>query len=193
MADKLIGELPGISYLDSGSLFVAEQNGQAVKVSGKQLTDFANVETEEKLVEIRQKASQAEISASNAVESATAAASSERNAKSSEINAKASEESAKASKIASKDSETAAQNWAEFAQAQAESVTVPAAEGVYNIVIQDRVVTDNRYALIVENGVLKLLCVKNTVNAATPTLIDNTSGVSWKLAVENGRLLIEEV
>ena len=45
MADKTIGELPGISYLDAGSLFVAEQSGQAVKVSGKQLTDFSNVET----------------------------------------------------------------------------------------------------------------------------------------------------
>lgn len=45
MADKTIGELPGISYLDAGSLFVAEQQGEAVKVTGKQLTDFSNVET----------------------------------------------------------------------------------------------------------------------------------------------------
>lgn len=45
MADKTIGELPDISSLDADSLFVAEQRGQAVKVSGKQLTDFSNVET----------------------------------------------------------------------------------------------------------------------------------------------------
>ena len=45
MADKTIGELPSVSYLDAGSLFVAEQSGQAVKVTGKQLTDFSNVET----------------------------------------------------------------------------------------------------------------------------------------------------
>lgn len=45
MADKTIGELPAISSLDASSLFVAEQSGQAVKVSGKQLTDFSNVET----------------------------------------------------------------------------------------------------------------------------------------------------
>lgn len=45
MVDKVIGELPGISSLDATSLFVAEQSGQAVKVSGKQLTDFSNVET----------------------------------------------------------------------------------------------------------------------------------------------------
>ena len=45
MVDKVIGELPAISSLDATSLFVAEQSGQAVKVSGKQLTDFSNVET----------------------------------------------------------------------------------------------------------------------------------------------------
>lgn len=86
-----------------------------------------------------------------------------------------------------------AKYWAGFAQAQAESVNVPAAEGVYNVVLQDRAVSADRYALIVENGVLKLLGVKDTVDAATPTLIDTTSGTGWKLAVENGRLLIEEV
>ena len=137
--------------------------------------------------------SAAESSADAAAVSASAALSSKRNAKSSENIAKASETAAKSSETAAKNSEISAQEWAEFAQAQAESVTVPAAEGVYNVVLQDRAVMSDRYALIVENGVLKLLGVKNTVDAATPTLIDTTSGTGWKLAVENGRLLIEEV
>lgn len=86
-----------------------------------------------------------------------------------------------------------AKRWADVAQGHAESMTVPAAEGVYNVVLQDRAVMSDRYALIVENGVLKLLGVKNTLDAATPTLIDTSSGTGWKLAVENGKLLIEEV
>ena len=86
-----------------------------------------------------------------------------------------------------------AKYWSDFAQAQAESATVPAAEGIYNVVLQDRSVASDRYALIVENGVLKLLGVKNTLDAATPTLIDTGSGIAWTLAVENGKLLIEEV
>lgn len=45
MADKTIGELPGVTSLDSGSLFVAQQQGAASKVTGAQLIQFANVET----------------------------------------------------------------------------------------------------------------------------------------------------
>lgn len=45
MADKTIGELPGVTSLDSDSLFVAQQQGVASKVTGAQLTRFANVET----------------------------------------------------------------------------------------------------------------------------------------------------
>lgn len=45
MADKTIGELPGVTSLDSDSLFVAQQQGTASKVTGAQLIQFANVET----------------------------------------------------------------------------------------------------------------------------------------------------
>ena len=69
MADKTIGELPAISSLDAGSLFVAEQNGQAVKVSGKQLTDFSNVETTAQ-VEQAKASAQAAKTAQAAAESA---------------------------------------------------------------------------------------------------------------------------
>ena len=69
MADKTIGELPGISSLDAGSLFVAEQSGQAVKVSGKQLTDFSNVETTAQVEQARASA-QAAKTAQDAAEAA---------------------------------------------------------------------------------------------------------------------------
>lgn len=69
MADKVIGELPGISSLDAGSLFVAEQNGQAVKVSGKQLTDFSNVETAAQVEQAKTSAQEAK-TAQAAAESA---------------------------------------------------------------------------------------------------------------------------
>lgn len=69
MVDKVIGELPGISSLDATSLFVAEQSGQAVKVSGKQLTDFSNVETTAQ-VEQAKASAQAAKTAQDAAEAA---------------------------------------------------------------------------------------------------------------------------
>ena len=69
MVDKVIGELPSISSLDDESLFVAEQNGQAVKVSGKQLTDFSNVETTAQ-VEQAKASAQAAKTAQDAAEAA---------------------------------------------------------------------------------------------------------------------------
>lgn len=41
MADKTIGELPAIISLDDDALLVVEQQGQAVKLSGAQLKDYA--------------------------------------------------------------------------------------------------------------------------------------------------------
>lgn len=69
MVDKVIGELPAISSLDATSLFVAEQSGQAVKVTGKQLTDFSNVETTAQ-VEQAKASAQAAKTAQDAAEAA---------------------------------------------------------------------------------------------------------------------------
>ncbi len=41
MADKSISTLPGVSSIDNDSLFVAEQQGVAHKVSGAQIASFA--------------------------------------------------------------------------------------------------------------------------------------------------------
>lgn len=45
MPDLTIGQLPNASQVDPSSLFVAEQSGNAVNVTGAQLLEFANVET----------------------------------------------------------------------------------------------------------------------------------------------------
>ena len=45
MPDLTIGQLPNASQVDPSSLFVAEQSGVAVNVTGAQLLKFANVET----------------------------------------------------------------------------------------------------------------------------------------------------
>lgn len=66
MADSNIGSLPGAASLNGDALFVAEQQGQAVKISGEQILRFANVETAEQVA-------QAAASANAAQESAAAA------------------------------------------------------------------------------------------------------------------------
>ena len=204
MADKRIGELPSAQTFDDDSLLIVEQSAQALNVSGKLIKTYAetaavavvkdSVDAAAKsAADATKSAQEANKSAQSAEVSKNAAAYSAQAAKASETTAKASEVAAKSSETTALDKEQLAKKWAELAQAQAESMTVPAAEGVYNVVLQDRSVPDYRYALIVEDGVLKLLGVKNTLNASTPALIDPATGVSWNLVVEDGKLLIEEV
>lgn len=82
--------------------------------------------------------------------------------------------------------------WATVAQAEADRATIPAVEGVYNIVLSDRV-TGDRYALIVEQGKLKLLEVSEELDTSYVILIDHTNGVSYELSVESGKIQIKEV
>lgn len=107
-------------------------------------------------------------------------------------NAKTSETNAAKSETAAKSSETNAERSANRAQAEAERVTVPAAVGVYNVVLTDRV-TNERYALIVEDGRLALLGVSADLNSVEVNLIDNTTGTAYTVAVESGRMILEEV
>lgn len=85
-----------------------------------------------------------------------------------------------------------AEKWANAAQAYAEQAQTPAVQGVYNVVLVDRV-TNDHYALIVEGRKLRLLGVSNAIDTAEITLIDNATGSGIKLGVENGRLFMEEV
>lgn len=81
---------------------------------------------------------------------------------------------------------------ADRAQAEADRATVPAAVGVYNVILTDRV-TGQRYALMVEDGILKLLGVSNTLNATEFSLVDSVTGTARKLIVEDGILNLQEV
>ena len=69
---------------------------------------------------------------------------------------------------------------------------MPAAAGVYNVILTDRA-TGARYALIAEDGRLKLLGVSQKLNAAKVTLVETATGIGYALAVESGKLILEEV
>lgn len=78
------------------------------------------------------------------------------------------------------------------AQAEADRATMPPVQGVYNVVLQDRV-TGERYALVVEAGVLGLLGVSPKLDAVELAIVDSADGRAYALAVESGNLLLEEV
>lgn len=82
--------------------------------------------------------------------------------------------------------------YAERAQAAAEQASVPPVEGVYNVIVADRV-TGARYALVVYGGRITLVGVAATTEATNMTLIDAASGVNYTLAVTGGRLELVEV
>lgn len=86
-----------------------------------------------------------------------------------------------------------ARYWADKAQAYAEQTNTPAVvQGVYNYILTDR--SDGaRYALLVEDGVLKLLGVSESLEATDLSLIDTVTGKGQQLVVEDGTLKLEEV
>lgn len=85
-----------------------------------------------------------------------------------------------------------AESWANAAQSYAEQATVPVVAGVYNVVLTDRVTAD-RYALIVENGCLKLLGVSESATSTELTLIDSGTGASYAVVIDSGKLILKEV
>ena len=85
-----------------------------------------------------------------------------------------------------------AEKEANRARAEAESVRVPAAVGLYNVILEDRV-TGDRYALLVEDGKLEILGVSNTLEATELNLIDSATGVAYELLVESGKITLQEV
>lgn len=85
-----------------------------------------------------------------------------------------------------------AEYWADRAQAYAQQASVPPVQGVYNVILTDSV-TGDRYALVINDGVLTLLGVSNTLDATTLSLVDATTGVAYGLIVENGVLKLKEV
>ena len=59
MADKNIGSLPAASTVDDDSLLVAEQQGQAVKVTGAQFKGFAQQAVQQYVEQAQEAASDA--------------------------------------------------------------------------------------------------------------------------------------
>lgn len=90
------------------------------------------------------------------------------------------------------ESEAAAIEAAGRAQAEADRATVPVVSGVYNVVLTDKV-TNDKYALIVEEGRLALLGVSAGLDSAEVNLIDTSTGTAYELIVESGRLNLKEV
>ena len=112
MADKNIGSLPAASTVDDDSLLVAEQQGQAVKVTGAQFKKFAQQA-------VRQYVEQAQEAASDALEASEQA-----------LEAVAGIGTAVEDTKANKEAAEAAQAAAEQAQAGAEAAAQGAAEEV---------------------------------------------------------------
>lgn len=192
MADKSIGELTAAPQLNDDSLLVVEQQGQAMKLTGRQFSDFARGA----VIAYTQTAASAAAGAQASQKTAEAAAERSEAARDSilvdeERLAQAVEE-AEADRAAADESAQLAEHYAGLAQAEADRATVPAAAGVYNVVLTDRV-TGEKYALIVEDGRLKLLGVADTLDAVNVNLIDAATGTAYAVVVDSGRLAIEEV
>lgn len=218
MADKTIGELPVASSLDDNSLLVVEQQSQARSIQGYLIRQFAQQVVSGQVAaaqQAAQQAQQAEAGAEAARDDAQELRDSievDREALAEAVaNAEQSAQEAAISEGNAADSATLAESWAQGgtgtrpgedtdnaeywanqAQGYANQATVPAVEGVYNVILTDTV-TQGRYALIIESGTLKLLGVSETLEATDLTLVDSSTGTAYSLIVEDGTLKLEEV
>lgn len=140
----------------------------------------------------QQAAGTATASAQSAVQSQNSAAGYASSAGQSAQSAAESAQEASGSAQAAEDHAQSAEYYADLSQAAAEGIAIPAVEGVYNVILSDRV-TGDRYALIVESGVLKLLGVSGGLTATELELPDLTTGTGYALVVEDGTLKLQEV
>ena len=218
MADRQIGSLPVANQLDDDSLLVVEQQGEARSIKGQLIRQFATMSVEG-AVEEAQEAAQEAGQAADEAESARDEAQSIRDSievdrealQQAVTSAQQSASDAAGSAEDAADSTTLAESWAQGgtgtrpgedtdnaeywanqAQGYANQATVPAVEGVYNVILTGTV-TQDRYALIIESGTLKLLGVSETLEATDLTLVDSSTGTAYSLIVEDGTLKLEEV
>ena len=140
----------------------------------------------------QQAAGTATASAQSAVQSQNSAAGYASSAGQSAQSAAESAQEASGSAQAAEDHAQSAEYYAGLSQAAAEGIAIPAVEGVYNLILSDRV-TGDQYALIVESGVLKLLGVSGGLTATELELPDLTTGTGYALVVEDGTLKLQEV
>lgn len=200
MADRTTGELPAVKVGDlplapdvyDDALLPVELQGSAMHITGAQWKRYAQAAVKTYSDSASSSAATAQTAADRAEAAKSGILQSEKNAAQSASAASASATSAKTSANNAAQSATDAEESANRAQAEAERVTVPAAVGVYNVVLTDRV-TAERYALIVENGRLSLLGVSETLEATDMNLIDSATGTAYAVVVESGKLILEEV
>ena len=199
MADKAIGELDRAPQISDDSLIPIEEQGKAMAMTGKQFADFAREAAAADVQRAVDAADDAETSAESAktdADRAEAAMASivldEQKMAQAVENAENSAAAAETSAENAAESEAGAVEAMNRAQAYAEQASVPAVEGVYNVVLTDRE-TGERYALIVENGVLKMLGVSESLDSTSLTLIDNATGVAYEVIAEGGILKLMEV
>ena len=200
MADRTTGELPAVKVGDlplapdvyDDSLIPVELQGVGMHITGAQWKRYAVAAVKTYSDSASSSAATAQSAADRAEAAKSSILQSEKNASQSSSSASASATSAKASADNAAQSAADAEESANRAQAEAERVTVPAAVGVYNVVLTDRV-TAERYALIVQNGRLSLLGVSETLEATDMNLIDSATGTAYAVVVESGKLILEEV
>ena len=200
MADRTTGELPAVKVGDlplapdvyDDSMLPVEMQGVAMHITGAQWKRYAVAAVKTHSDSANRSATTAQSAADRAEAARDSIVQSEKNAAKSASDASASAGSAKKSADNAAQSAADAEVSANRAQAEAERVTVPAAVGVYNVILTDRV-TAERYALIVENGRLSLLGVSVTLEATDMNLIDSATGTAYAVVVESGRLVLEEV
>lgn len=200
MADKTTGELQAVAVGDlplapdiyDDTMIPVEQQGEAKHIKGSQFKSYAVSATQAFADSVKSYATTAQTAADRAEAARDSIVVDEAKLSQAVSSASASATVAKASEDNAAASETAAIDAANRAQAEADRATVPAVAGVYNVILTDSV-TNERYALIVENGRLTILGVSDTLEATDMNLIDSATGTAYELTVESGRLNMKEV
>lgn len=100
MADKQIGSLPAAASVDDDALFVAEIQGVAVKITGRQLKALARAGVEVYVTSAREAAEKAEEASSNAADAAEKIKSAEENTQANAQAAQNAKDGAEAAKSA---------------------------------------------------------------------------------------------
>lgn len=200
MADKTTGELQAVAVGDlplapdvyDDSLIPVELQSVGMHITGAQWKRYAQAAVKTYSDSASSSAATAQSAADRAESARDSIAVDEEKLAQAVSSATVSAASAKDSEDKAAKSAADAISEANRAQAEADRVTVPAAVGVYNVILTDRV-TAERYALIVENGRLSLLGVSETLEATDMNLIDSATGTAYAVLVESGRIILEEV
>lgn len=135
-------------------------------------------------------------SASGSAASAAGSASNALAYKNAAEAAQSAAESAKSLAEQYKDSALSAKNDAETARDAAEAAASSATTivgNVYNVIVADKTLANTKWAIFIENGYIGIIQVASTLEASDFNLVDQGTGIGYKIVVDNGNLGIEEV